>query len=80
MIPQPRLPEAQATEAPVSAGWRIIAMTGVYLLSLGVVGVTAFVGAVRWYVAGFAHLPLWIESGLLALIAGTYAAVWLARH
>jgi hypothetical protein len=57
-----------------------VAVTVVYVASVGIVGLTACVGAVRWYVAGFAHLPLWIGSGLLALIAGTYAAVWLARH
>jgi hypothetical protein len=81
MTLQPRrLPEARAIETPAPAGWRIAAMTALYLVSLGVVGVVAFVGAVRWYVAGFAHLPLWIGSGFLALIVGTYAAVWLARH
>ncbi len=81
MIPQLHHPsEASGAQPPATAGWRIIVMIGLYLLSLGVVGVTAFVGAARWYVAGFAHLPVWIGSGLLALIVGTYAAVWLAQH
>lgn len=81
MIPKSRPPEAKEdVPSPMVSSWSIFAMTALYLVSLGVVGVTALVGAVRWYVAGFAHLSLWIGSGVLGLIAGTYAAVWLARH
>lgn len=81
MIPAPRhLPKARVVEAPASVGWGVVAMTALYLVSLGVVGITAFVGAVRWYVAGFGHLPLWIGLGPLALTTGTLAAIWLAQH
>ncbi len=47
-------------------------MIALYPLSLGEVGVTAFVGAARWYVAGLAHLPLcWDLCGDLARAALT---------
>lgn len=73
-------PPPRASDPRNAKGRKVLAMTALYVVALGMVGVTAFAGAIRWYMAGVAHRPLWIGSGVLALIADTCAAVGLARH
>lgn len=82
MRPEPRPPKAEAVtdrDRGASAG-RALAVTGVYVASAVTVGTTACVGALRYYVGGLAAVPLWTVLGGVALVAGTWAAIWLARH